>query len=133
MLTSKNQPALQKRRFSTCMLVAQTSMPPEPAVNSTVSFWRAWSSGNSANSTLMPVCFSKSGSIFCIVSDQGFLATWMKILPPLNRCQLKASAAPATRMTKGPTAAPAAAVRRAAGRPGDLSQSSQWHAVSAAS
>ena len=90
------------------MLVYQTSMPPEPAVNSTVSFWRAWISGSVANSTLMPVCFSKSGSNFSMVSAQGFLVNWMKILLPLNRCQLNASPAPATRRTNGPTAAPAA-------------------------
>ena len=66
------------------MLVVQTSIPPEPAVNSTVSFWRAWSSGNSANSTLMPVCFSKSGSIFCIVVGPGVLGDLDEDLAPLE-------------------------------------------------
>ncbi len=106
---SRYHPDFQNRRFSTCMLVYQVSIPPAPAVNSTVSFCRAWISGRSANSTLMPVCFSKSGSSFCMVSPHGFFVNCMKMVLPLNRCQLKASDARATRMTNGPTAAPAAA------------------------
>jgi hypothetical protein len=51
--------------------VYQASTPPDPAVNSTVAFCRACSSGRVENSTLMPVSFSNSGSRLSIVSVQG--------------------------------------------------------------
>ena len=109
------QPAFQKRFFSTWSEVKKASMPPEFAVISTVIFWRAWISGRVSHLTFIPESDSNSGMFFSSTSTKGCLVRSRKSSLPWKRFQLKPWARAGVK-TKGPAAAPTAAVARKARR-----------------